>query len=287
MKEMSLEVSLGKPSDEALLGGSDGNRDRQSLRFSRMPSGPLAGFTRQPLLFRENASFHMFPETGSSVQGLFPKTSANSHMDRWEFCFFRLHWESFEFLQCSAGGLNSALELGSSGSGQELDILGICQGFGFRTMPGHVNIDRSVSSGQTGASASGQRWAASMQAGAQYLQDLAGGIYAGVKGEGKPEVQTPSDILTIPPIDAKRVLPQGKPRMARGIEGTKESFGACAADSDDLDVAFGMGLEKSLHGNEQTHVHVLVVHLQYVEDIHLAVAILNGRKHSQFISFGS
>lgn len=41
-------------------------------------------------------------------------------------------------------------------------------------------------------------------------------------GEGKPEVQTPSDILTIPPIDAKRVLPQGKPRMARGIEGTKE-----------------------------------------------------------------
>ncbi|KAI4531583.1 hypothetical protein MG293_018097 [Ovis ammon polii] len=155
------------------------------------------------------------------------------------------------FLQCSAGGLNSALELGSSGSGQELDILGICQGFGFRTMPGHVNIDRSVSSGQTGASASGQRWAASMQAGAPYLQDLVGGIYAGVKGEGKPEVQTPSDILTIPPIDAKRVLPQGKPRMARGIEGTKESFGACAADSDDLDVAFGMGLEKSLHGNEQ------------------------------------
>ncbi|KAI4551412.1 hypothetical protein MJT46_017664 [Ovis ammon polii x Ovis aries] len=104
------------------------------------------------------------------------------------------------------------------------DTLIETHGFSFRTMPGHVNIDRSVSSGQTGASASGQRWAASMQAGALYLQDLAGGIYAGVKGEGKPEVQTPSDILTIPPIDAKRVLPQGKPRMARGIEGTKEQM---------------------------------------------------------------
>ncbi|CAN0485626.1 unnamed protein product [Rangifer tarandus platyrhynchus] len=57
---------------------------------------PLAGFTQQPFLFRENASFHMFPETGSSGQGLLPKTSAISHMDRWEFCFFRLRWESFE-----------------------------------------------------------------------------------------------------------------------------------------------------------------------------------------------
>ena len=90
-----------------------------------------------------------------------------------------------QFLQCSAGGLNSALELGSSYSGQELDLLRICQGFGFQMMPGHVNIDRSVSSGQTGASASGQRWAASMQAGAQYLQDLVGGLYAGVKGKEK------------------------------------------------------------------------------------------------------
>ena len=110
LKEMPLEVSLGKSLDEALLGGSDGNRDRWSLWFSRTPSGPLAGFTRQSFLFRENASFHMFPETGSSVQGLFPKTSAISHMDRWEFCFFRLRWESFEVssLEGCAFGRHSA-----------------------------------------------------------------------------------------------------------------------------------------------------------------------------------
>lgn len=88
-----------------------------------------------------------------------------------------------QLLQCSAGGLGSALELGSSCSGQELDLLRICQGFGFQTMPGHVNIDRSVSSGQSGAS--GQRCTASMQAGARYLQDLVGGIYAGAKGKEK------------------------------------------------------------------------------------------------------
>ena len=41
-------------------------------------------------------------------------------------------------------------------------------------------------------------------------------------GKGEPEVQIPSDILTIPPVDAKWVSPQGKPRVARGTVGAKE-----------------------------------------------------------------
>ena len=52
----------------------------------------------------------MFPETGSSVQGLFPKPSAISHMDHWEFCFFRFRWESSEVssLEGCAFGRHSA-----------------------------------------------------------------------------------------------------------------------------------------------------------------------------------
>lgn len=52
------------------------------------------------------------------------------------------------------------------------------------SMPGHVNIDRSVSQDRLELQLL-DKGAASMQAGALYLQDLAGGIYAGVKGKEK------------------------------------------------------------------------------------------------------
>ena len=96
---MSLEVSkfhLGSPQMKPRLVAVMETEAGEASDFQEHRLVPLAGFTRQPFLFRENASFHMFPETGSSGQGLLPKTSAISHMDRWEFCFFRLCWESFE-----------------------------------------------------------------------------------------------------------------------------------------------------------------------------------------------